>query len=261
MSTNAAQLMSEEQVDELAESEVLDEARDVVSNLEIRLQQVRTGSLARDEAAKLLSQDAANLRLKARTVAVNGLAPITHRLDEYLSSIKVIEDSHIPDLQTFGDRISALLDGDYVTSEETAEVVRNLPHMMTFDVSDVSITDTEVTLVLPQRSAAHVVGRELAACGYRVSTVLDPLEAIGLIVETRPDLVITTVVMPRLSGVDLACALAAMPSTKSIPVAVLTSLEPNHPDLATLPMNSGLIRRGPSFGDDLADVLQRFNIT
>ena len=261
MSTNAAQVISEEQVDEQAEIEVLDEARDVVSNLEIRLQQVRTGSLARDEAAVLLSQDASNLRLKARTVAINGLAPITHRLDEYLSAISVIEDKHITDLQTFGDRIGALLDGDFVSTEETAEVVRNLPHMMTFDVSDVTITDTEVTLVLPQRSAASVVGRELAACGYRVSTVLDPLEALGLIVETRPDMVITTVVMPRLSGVDLACAMAAMPSTRAIPVAVLTSLEPNHPDLAALPMNAGLIRRGPNFGDDLADVLQRFNIT
>ncbi|WP_282609347.1 PleD family two-component system response regulator [Pelagibius sp. Alg239-R121] len=261
MSTSAAHVISEEQADELAENEVLDEARDVVSNLEIRLQQVRTGSLDRDEAAVLISQDASNLRLKARTVAINGLAPITHRLDEYMSSIKMIEDQHIADLQTFGDRIGALLDGDVVTTEETAEVVRNLPNVTSFNVSDVTITDTEVTVVLPQRSAAHVVGRELAACGYRISTVLDPLEAIGLIVETRPDLVITTVVMPRLSGVDLACALAAMPSTKSIPVAVLTSLEPNHPDLAALPMNSGLIRRGPSFGDDLADVLHRFNIT
>jgi CheY-like chemotaxis protein len=261
MSTNAAQVISEEQVDELAESEVLDEARDVVANLELRLQQLRTGNLSPEEAASLLSQDASNLRLKARTVAIKGLSPITHRLDEYLSAIKSVEEKHISDLQTFGDSISALLDGDFVTSEQAAEVVRSLPSTMTFDISDVTITDTEVTLVLPQRSAAHVVGRELAACGYRVSTVLDPLEAIGLIVETRPDLVITTVVMPRLSGIDLACAMAAMPSTRNIPVAVLTSLEPNHPDLAALPMNAGLIRRGPSFGDDLADVLHRFNIT
>ena len=44
-------------------------------------------------------------------------------------------------------------------------------------------------------------------------------------------------------------------------VAVLTSLEPNHPDLAALPIGAGLIRRGPRFGDDLAHVLQRFAIT
>jgi CheY-like chemotaxis protein len=106
-----------------------------------------------------------------------------------------------------------------------------------------------------------VVGRELAACGYRVATVLNPIEALELILETKPDLVITAQVMPRMSGVDLACALAAMPATKAIPVALLTSLDPDHADLRALPMNVGLIRRGAHFGDDLADVLQRFNIT
>ena len=74
-------------------------------------------------------------------------------------------------------------------------------------------------------------------------------------------MVITAQVMPRVTGVDLACALAAMPTTKDIPVALLTSLESNHPDLAALPVNVGLIRRGVSFGDDLAHVLERFKIT
>ena len=95
----------------------------------------------------------------------------------------------------------------------------------------------------------------------RVATVLNPIEALELILETKPDLVITAQVLPRMSGVDLACALAAMPATKGIPVALLTSLDPDHPDLRALPMNVGLIRRGKQFGDDLADVLQRFHIT
>ena len=89
----------------------------------------------------------------------------------------------------------------------------------------------------------------------------DTIEALELILETKPDLVITAQVMPRMSGVDLACALAAMPATRGIPVALLTSLDPDHPDLRALPMNVGLIRRGKQFGDDLADVLQRFHIT
>ena len=42
---------------------------------------------------------------------------------------------------------------------------------------------------------------------------------------------------------------------------VRTSLDLDHPDLATLPMTAGRIRRGAQFGDDLADVLQRFKIT
>ncbi|MEQ9609657.1 MAG: response regulator [Kiloniellaceae bacterium] len=254
-------LISEEEVDSQIEGEVIDEARDLVSNLELRVQQVKNGVLNPKEAAKLLAQDSANLRMKARAVNLTGFGPLTHRLDEYLSEIDTVDAQHADNLIAFADRISAVLDGEKVTVDKVAEVLRELPHQSTFNVEDVTVMDKEVTLVLPQRSAAKVVGRELAACGYRVSNVLNPIEALELILETKPDLVITAQVMPRMSGVDLACALAAMPATKSIPVALLTSLDPDHADLRALPMNVGLIRRGAQFGDDLADVLQRFKIT
>ena len=254
-------ILSEAELDEQYEMEALDEARDVVAGLEVRMQQIRGGTLAPDKAAILLAQDASNLRLKAKAVNLPGLTPLSHRLDEYLANAKEVTVKNLDDLQRFSDRISAVLDGETIPVEEIATVIRDLPHKSTFEVSDVTVTDTEVTLILPQKTAARVVERELAACGYRVSTVLDPIEAFAIILETKPDLVITTAVMPRLSGIDLACAMAAMPSTKGIPVAVLTSLEPNHPDLRALPMNVGIIRRGENFGNDLADTLQRFNIT
>lgn len=254
-------VISEEELDSQMEGEVLDEARDLVSNLELRVQQVKNGVLNPKDAAKALAQESANLRMKARAVNLVGFGPLTHRLDEYLSELDAVDGKHADDLITFADRISALLDGEEVNVEDVAAVLRQLPQRNTFNVEDVTVMDKDVTLVIPQRSAAKVVGRELAACGYRIATVLNPIEALELILETKPDLVITAQVMPRLSGVDLACALAAMPFTKSIPVALLTSLDPEHPDLKPLPMNVGLIRRGNQFGDDLADVLQRFNIT
>ncbi|GAB4394189.1 MAG: response regulator [Kiloniellaceae bacterium] len=254
-------LMSEEEVDSQLESEVLDEARDLVSNLELRVQQVKNGVLNPKEAAKALAMESANLRMKARAVNLVGFGPLTHRLDEYLNELDAVDDKHADDLIAFADRISAVLDGESVNVDDVAAVLRELPQQNTFNVEDVTVIDKDVTLIIPQRSAAKVVGRELAACGYRVATVLNPIEALELILETKPDMVITSQVMPRMSGVDLACALAAMPATKSIPVALLTSLDPDHPDLKSLPMNVGLIRRGAQFGDDLADVLQRFNIT
>ncbi|MEQ8355163.1 MAG: response regulator [Kiloniellaceae bacterium] len=259
--TAAPGLISEEELDSQVEGEVLDEARDLVSNLELRVQQVKNGILNPMEAAKALAQESANLRMKARAVNLVGFGPLTHRLDEYLSELDSVDGSHADDLIAFADRISALLDGETVDVEDVSAVLRQLPQQTTFNVEDVTVMDRDVTVIIPQRSAAKVVGRELAACGYRVATVMNPIEALELILETKPDMVITSQVMPRMSGVDLACALAAMPATKSIPVALLTSLDPDHADLRALPMNVGLIRRGAHFGDDLADVLQRFNIT
>ncbi|WP_085902789.1 response regulator [Kiloniella majae] len=258
---NSGSVISEEEADKLAEGEMLDEARDVASSLEVNLQQVRTGGLDGKTAAERLAQDSSNLRFKAKSVNIPGLAAITHRLDEYLSGLTDLEAKHIQDLQTYSDKISALLDGEALPTENIAEVVRSMPHQITFNVEDIEITNTEVLLVIPQKTAGKVVARELAACGYRVTSLTEPLEAITMILETKPDLVITSMVMPRLGGADLACALKAMPSTKKSHVAVLTSLPSDHPDMQELPMNVGVIRRGTTFGDDLADVLQKFNIT
>ena len=254
-------LISEEELDSQIEGEVIDEARDLVSNLELRVQQVKNGILNPKKAAKALAQESANLRMKARAVNLIGFGALTHRLDEYLSELDSVDGRHADDLIAFADRISALLDGESVPVDDVAAVLRQLPQQATFNIEDVTVMDKDVMVVIPQRSAAKIVGRELAACGYRVATVMNPVEALELILETKPDLVITSQIMPRMSGVDLACALSAMPATKSMPVALLTSLAPDHPDLKALPISVGLIRRGDHFGDDLADVLQRFNIT
>ncbi len=255
------QAFSEDEVDRQANAEVIDEASDLISGLEVRLQQVRAGVLDRTTAAEMLMRDAHNLKMMARSASIDGLTSITHRLDDYLADVKSIDDQHITDLQAYGDRIAKLLEGDTVDIEDVPTVVRALPGKKSFDLSDIVITDTEVTLVMPQRAAARAIERELAACGYRVTICLSVVDAIELIIETKPDLVITSMVMPKLSGVDLSCALAAMPATKGIPVALLTSLEKDHPDLKQLPINTGFIRRGPEFGDDLAIVLERFDIT
>src|SRR3546814_1804051 len=61
-------MISEEELDSQNEREVVDEARDLVSNLELRVQQVKNGILNPKEAAKLLAQESANLRMKARAV-------------------------------------------------------------------------------------------------------------------------------------------------------------------------------------------------
>ncbi|WP_051548005.1 hypothetical protein [Sneathiella glossodoripedis] len=189
-------VLSEEELEAQYEQEALDEARDVVASLEVRMQQVRSGTLGPKEAAALLAQDASNLRLKVKAVNLPGLTPLSLRMDDFLGKATEVKPEHLDDLQRFSDKISSILDGEELPPEEIATVIRNLPHKSTFDVADVSVTDKEVILIMPQRTAAKVVERELAACGYRVTTVLDPVEAFQIVVETKPDLVITTAVMP-----------------------------------------------------------------
>jgi CheY-like chemotaxis protein len=101
----------------------------------------------------------------------------------------------------------------------------------------------------------------LASCGYRVTTSQRSFEALELAVRIKPDMVIASAMLDDISGVELGCALAAMESTEAIPFAVLTSFNKNHATLKKLPPNACLLKKGDSFGDNIADALEKFGIT
>lgn len=81
------------------------------------------------------------------------------------------------------------------------------------------------------------------------------LDAMPLIIRTKPDLVIISAMMPELSGIDLASGLAAMPATRNIPTALITSLPHDDPYLQLLSDRVPIIHKSASFGDDLAEAL------
>ncbi len=252
--------ISEANVDEQAEAEFLGEARDVVATLNLTLQGARNKTSSAADAVASVQREAAGLKMRAKTVNQATVNIIAHRLEDYTTAISELDEKALEDLQTFVDRLESYLDGDSEESQAVPEIVRELPSKRTFDVSEVTYTPVEMLLVMSKRTQARVVERELAACGYTCTTTLNPFEAFEQIVRTQPDMVLTTAVMPELGGIDLACALSAMPSTRHIPVALVTSLEPKRQELKDLPKGTGVIRRGQNFGEDLADVLQRFKI-
>lgn len=61
--------------------------------------------------------------------------------------------------------------------------------------------------------------------GYRVGVAVDGVQALEQIRTEAPDLVISDVMMPRMSGFELLAAIKADATLKSIPVILVTSLE------------------------------------
>lgn len=60
--------------------------------------------------------------------------------------------------------------------------------------------------------------------GYQVDTVVDGVEAVEAIARTPPDLVLSDVLMPRMTGFELCRHLKGDPDTRLIPVVLVTSL-------------------------------------
>lgn len=80
----------------------------------------------------------------------------------------------------------------------------------------VLVVDDALTVRELQRSI-------LTRAGYEVRTAVDGRDALALLAEERPDLVVTDVEMPGLDGLGLTRAIRATPALASVPVLMVTS--------------------------------------
>ncbi|HSM87004.1 MAG TPA: hybrid sensor histidine kinase/response regulator [Candidatus Limnocylindrales bacterium] len=88
---------------------------------------------------------------------------------------------------------------------------------------DVVRDEKVIVLVDDSISVRKFVGRMLEKAGYRVKLAADGLEALELVAQTRCDLVVTDLEMPRTNGYELLSHLRQSPETRLVPVMVVTS--------------------------------------
>lgn len=69
----------------------------------------------------------------------------------------------------------------------------------------------------------HVLSLKLRNAGYEVITASDGEEGLHVATAASPDLVITDLQMPYMTGTDLCRAFAAREETRDIPVIILTA--------------------------------------
>jgi CheY-like chemotaxis protein len=68
----------------------------------------------------------------------------------------------------------------------------------------------------------HTVSRFLESRGYRVERATNGAEALEIMKSLEPDLILTDIQMPKLSGTELITALKDSPQTASIPIVILS---------------------------------------
>ncbi|MBI1209079.1 MAG: hypothetical protein GC191_17540 [Azospirillum sp.] len=253
--------LSADEIEDRLRVEFVDDARDRLQSLYNAVDRVRSGAMVEGEAIAQLRMEAHNLKGCGTAFGYPTISLVAHRLEDYLSGLNRLSEKQLDDLHTFLDRTAELVDrAEQPAIAETNQIIRNLPVRYVFDVKDVEVHNVEIMLVTPSKVVAKMVAGELAACGFRPVTVHDPIESIGLAVRMPPDMVIASLVMDGLSGLDLIRGLRAMSVTRQVPMALLTSVGLDAPALKEIPQGVGIIRTGAHFGDDFAAVITRFNL-
>jgi DNA-binding response OmpR family regulator len=78
------------------------------------------------------------------------------------------------------------------------------------------VVDDEIYIV-------HILDFSLGMEGYEVITALDGEEALRKASETKPDLIVLDIMMPKMDGYETCKALKADEATKDIPVILLSA--------------------------------------
>ncbi|WP_374764977.1 Hpt domain-containing protein [Yunchengibacter salinarum] len=211
-----------------------------------------------------VKMEAHSLKSIAASFDMTALKALCHRFEDYIFDLKTLEGGTMANIRFFVDRMAETLDA-FVQGRDVdvSALMRRLPAKGAsagFDVSDVSVQDVEVMLVMEPSTVTKIVTRELVECGYRIINVASTIDALSLIPSMRPDAVVVSRVMPELSGIDLAAALKAMPTTRAMPVALITSNKNNDRDLKDLPSDVPVLHKGTRFGDDVADVFIKLGL-
>lgn len=256
-----ASYLSTDDLEDRLRMEFVDDARDRLEMMNATLADRVKGLRTDVETIGVLRLSANNFRGMGTSFGYPTVSLIAHRLEDYLSGLKRLDEKQLVDIQIFVDRIAQLVDrAEQPLLAETNQIIRALPVRYEFQVTDVEVRNVEIMLVTPSKVVAKKLGSELAACGFRTMTVTDPIESISLAVRVPPDMVIASMVMDGLSGLDLIRGLRAMSVTNHVPMALLTSLNLDHPSLKEIPQGVSVIRVGEHFGDDFAAVVAKHNL-
>ncbi|MFQ6097982.1 MAG: response regulator, partial [Armatimonadota bacterium] len=81
----------------------------------------------------------------------------------------------------------------------------------------------KILVVDDEKHIVRLVEVNLQRAGYDVVTAYDGVQALEMVKQERPDMLVLDVMMPRMNGFEVLKQLKANPETQEIPVIMLTA--------------------------------------
>lgn len=139
-------------------------------------------------------------------------------------------------------------DDYFVKPADGARLVRRLDELTSAHPS----RNRRVLLIDDDLATHHALDSELSRHGYVLRHALSGREGLDAVREEQPDVVILDILMPEMSGFEVAEALSEDPQTATIPIVVLTAADLSTADHKRLfGRVSSVIRKGEAVGPRL----------
>jgi CheY-like chemotaxis protein/HPt (histidine-containing phosphotransfer) domain-containing protein len=179
------------------------------------------------------------------------VSKIAHAFEDYLVTTGDIHNVHPEDILLFCDAIASILEArDDPDDLHANMMLRSLPtgrgqggrHTLDRGLA---------MLIMPRGVQRKIIAQELAQFGYKVNILDDPIRAIEMAITLKPDFIIATLLLERMTGLEFACILRMISTTQNINCAVVTADDLTDDLLESLPPKTTVIKKGPLFAPQL----------
>ncbi len=238
--------------------EFIEETRDRLERVEQQIDQIEARQGKMEYVLLELKRDIHSVKGSAAPFGFPTITKIAHGLEDYLETTGDQANVAAEDLRIFIDTISDVLDAGEEPEDELKEMMlKGLPSGRTQSGKQ-QLSKGAIVLLMPKGVQRKIIGQELAQLGFMVTILDSPVEAIDTTLILKPDFLITTMVQPRLSGIEMARILSVIDSMAKLKVAILSSSLPgeaNVPD--DLPDSATIIYKGPDMTRNLMAFLKK----
>ncbi len=90
--------------------------------------------------------------------------------------------------------------------------------------SDAKVAESKILVVDDNEQNLELLVAYLETLGCPVVTAVDGVDALDKVVAERPDLILLDIMMPRMSGFEVCRKIKSDPTTRDIPVIMVTAL-------------------------------------
>ena len=216
-----------------------------------RTEVARTGTEAIEKARALKP---AAITLDIILPEVDGWEVITRlKSDELTSGIPIVVVS-VVDNPELGMSLGAI---DYFVKPVDAKLLLSRLNNFHFDRTP-GKDEVRVLVVDDEPANRNWLAKTLEPAGFTVVPAAGGREAIRLAKSTRPDFVLLDLMMPEVTGFDVVEALRADPSTRDVPIMVITATNLTEADKRQLNGRvSQILSRGSVANSDIVGLLKR----
>lgn len=111
-----------------------------------------------------------------------------------------------------------------------------------------------ILIVDDEYGLADIMADLLTALGHTVVTAINGKAALALLAETRPDVILSDLMMPIMAGDELVRQLRRDPLFRDIPIIMMSAVGLDELDGALRPLINGFLQKPFTFNDFMSEL-------